>query len=112
LRVGTERTTQRRGAALDHAVAPAGEGLSLVGTAMVPRSVIAPPFRAGSPARAAPADSAPAHSTPASTHGSVDRGSNLVAACIVITLSPLEQAAFSGPPHSSSARPPFLEIWS
>src|SRR5207249_6112217 len=68
-------------------------GLRLVGTAMVPRSVIAPPFRPGSPARAAPADSAPAHSTPASTHGSVDRGSNLVAACIVIALSPLEQAA-------------------
>src|SRR5438094_3314972 len=86
-------------------------GLRLVGTAMVPRSVIAPPFRPGSPARAARADSAPAHSTPASTHGSVDRGSNLVAACIVIALSPLEQAAFSRPPHSSSSRPPFLEIW-
>src|SRR3989442_1227064 len=87
-------------------------GLRLVGTAMVPRSVIAPPFRPGSPAIAAPADSAPAHSTPASTHGSVDRGSNLVAACIVIALSPLEQAAFSRPPHSSSSRPPFLEIGS
>src|SRR3989442_12198881 len=53
-------------------------GFRLVGTAMVPRSVIAPPFRPGSPARAVPGDSGPRHSTRAGTLGSVERGCNCV----------------------------------